>query len=560
MLASSSDDVYKLNKLKFQKKYELNDIIAKGAFGIVYKAKSKLSGQTVAVKIISKNSNKKGTIIQIQRELNILQSLSHPNILKLIEYYESQNNVYIVTEYIQHGNLKDYLSQHKDKITEQQIKTIAYTLLQTVKYLHKNDICHRDLKLGNIMLSDEKDFNKIKIIDFGLSIKFQNKYEQGICGTMKYMAPEVALGMKYIKNVDIWSIGIILFLLFNKGKHPFYETGEDKKAFMKKIGNLNIKYPSSMSLETQEMLMGMLEKNYNKRLSAEECLNMKYFNGNALGTLSSNKKKMLKYMLLSMVMINQYKKKLLKRHVCESSSNMRMSNRFKSPNMSITSSYFNTYSSNSNSNLTTTHSTTRNKKRKHSFKINVTPKTKEMFNSRTNWIIRKNEHSNSNSNYNNNIELSKLTFLNNNKENQFYQKHSNAIAFNNKQKLKLYLDMKNLNTISPSKRSLLSGNNLLTTSNFFYRNKLKIHKNNHTLENVKKGNVKYENSLIPNYNNFSQNFVYKMFVITSKNKNKSKKQSLENAIKPHSFGNNYLKTFYQDKFKLPNIKKSKDKK
>lgn len=560
MLASSNDDIYKLNKLKFQKKYELNDIIAKGAFGIVYKAKSKLSGQTVAVKIISKNSNKKGTIIQIQRELNILQSLSHPNILKLIEYYESQNNVYIVTEYIQHGNLKDYLSQHKDKITEQQIKTIAYTLLQTVNYLHKNDICHRDLKLGNIMLSDEKDFNKIKIIDFGLSIKFQNKYEQGICGTMKYMAPEVALGMKYIKNVDIWSIGIILFLLLNKGKHPFYESGEDKKTFMKKIGNVNIKYPSTMNLETQEMLMGMLEKNYNKRLSAEECLTMKYFNDNALVSLSSNKKKMLKYMLLSMVMINQYKKQLLKRHVCEPSSNMRMSNRFKSPNMSITSSYFNTCSSNSNSNLTTTHSTTRNKKRKHSFKINVTPKTKDMFNSRTNWIIKKNEHNNSNSNYNNNIELSKLTFLNNNKENQFYQKHSNAVAFNNKQKLKLYLDMKNLNTISPSKRSLLSENNLLTTSNFFYRNKLKIHKNNHTLENVKKGNVKYENSLIPNFNNFSQNFVYKMFVITSQSKNKSKKQSLENAIKPHSFGNNYLKTFYQDKFKLPNIKKSKDKK
>ena len=235
MLETSNDEIYEQNKQKLEKKYDIIETLAKGAFGVVYKAKDRSTQQTVAIKIITKNKAKKSSMQQIQRELTILQTVNHPNVLKLIEFFETKSKVYIVTEYIKYGNLKDFVTKNKGKITEQQSKQIALTLLQTVEYLHKYDICHRDLKLANIMLSDEKDFSKIKVIDFGLSIKFENQYETGFCGTLKYMAPEMALGMKYTKKVDIWSVGIIFFILLNQGKHPFYEPNDNKKNIYEKI-------------------------------------------------------------------------------------------------------------------------------------------------------------------------------------------------------------------------------------------------------------------------------------------------------------------------------------
>ena len=562
MLETSNDEIYEQNKQKLEKKYDIIETLAKGAFGVVYKAKDRSTQQTVAIKIITKNKAKKSSMQQIQRELTILQTVNHPNVLKLIEFFETKSKVYIVTEYIKYGNLKDFVTKNKGKITEQQSKQIALTLLQTVEYLHKYDICHRDLKLANIMLSDEKDFSKIKVIDFGLSIKFENQYETGFCGTLKYMAPEMALGMKYTKKVDIWSVGIIFFILLNQGKHPFYEPNDNKKTYMKKLKNVNIKYPPTMTEECVDICAKMLEPEPTLRYSASGCLKMYYFKeGSSKHTKNEisliNKKKAFKNMLLTMVLLNQYKKKSLilsssKKHADSNNSHthsnygifnikveknpnyrppttyntikeknpLKKSQHIKSTPMNITT-YFQT-----ESNITPPES---NKP----FKLKEKTNNKGMSLTRTNWRLKTTSN-----------KLTRPLFpFNNCNTNRFYQKDPNVSL--TKHKLKLFLDSNRGNTISSSRTpivespptvcTLINNNSKMSTSNV-----------NSTLDTIRSGTG--DNMTINSYNNFSQNFVQKMFVMTSKNNKKPL-----GKIGPSGFGSTYMKTFYKDNFKLPII-------
>ena len=220
--------------------------------------------------------------LEIKNEVNILKSLSHPNIVKIYEFFDTVIYYYIVTEYCKRGELFSYIT---NVYNERQLAVLFYQVFSGLCYLHEKKILHRDLKLENLMVSEvEKDlvtgeeYFWIKIIDFGTAKIFQkNKTEKTIIGSSYYIAPEV-LKKKYNEKCDTWSVGVILYMTL-AGCAPF--DGEDDHEIIKsiKIGkyNKNDERFSKHSPEVKDLLNKLLERNIDKRLSAKEALNHPWF-------------------------------------------------------------------------------------------------------------------------------------------------------------------------------------------------------------------------------------------------------------------------------------------
>ena len=153
-------------------------------------------------------------------------------------------------EYIKDGTLKSFLEKRKNrKISEIDSSKILKSLLSAVDYLHTRDICHRDIKPENIMLEDENDLTSLKLVDFGLSAQyFEILEDYQFCGTLIYMAPEQIEKKNYTKSIDIWSIGIICYIIMNGGIHPLYKKGDTNNEYKEKLKNPEIIYINKISL------------------------------------------------------------------------------------------------------------------------------------------------------------------------------------------------------------------------------------------------------------------------------------------------------------------------
>ena len=251
--------------------------LGNGSYGSVYKAKNLIMDNIVAIKAIEKVEENIVEDTELKNEITILKSLSHPNIVKIYEFFDTTLYYYLVTEYCKKGELFSYIT---NVYNERQLSILFYQVFSGLCYLHEKKIIHRDLKLENIMISEtEKDivtaeeYFWIKIIDFGTAKIFhKNKKEKVIIGSSYYIAPEV-LKQKYNEKCDTWSIGVILYMTL-VGVAPFDgKTDEDiiKKI---KIGKYNKKEERFMkhSEEVKDLVNKLLEKNIEKRLSAKEAL------------------------------------------------------------------------------------------------------------------------------------------------------------------------------------------------------------------------------------------------------------------------------------------------
>jgi len=184
-----------------------------------------------AVKILKKDSLDKEEIDRFMHEIDILRKLDHPNILRLYEFYQDQKRYYLVTELCSGGELFDEIT-NRAHFEEADAAKIIQQVLMAVRYCHERNIVHRDLKPENILLDSKKNSNRVKVIDFGTSeeiepgMKLTQQY-----GTAYYIAPEV-LSSAYNEKCDIWSIGVILYILLS-GKPPF--DGKDDKEIIKKV-------------------------------------------------------------------------------------------------------------------------------------------------------------------------------------------------------------------------------------------------------------------------------------------------------------------------------------
>ena len=256
--------------------------LGSGSYGSVYKAKNLVMDNIVAIKMIEKVQENMIDDLEIKNEVNILKTLSHPNIVKIYEFFDTAIYYYIVTEYCKNGELFSYIT---NVYNETQLAVLFYQVFSGLCYLHEKKILHRDLKLENLMVSEkEKDivtgeeYFWIKIIDFGTAKIFQkNKTEKTVIGSSYYIAPEV-LRQKYNEKCDTWSVGVILFMTL-AGFAPFDGDNDEEIIRRIKLGkyNKNDQRYVKHSPEVKDLVSKLLEKNIDKRLSAKEALNHPWF-------------------------------------------------------------------------------------------------------------------------------------------------------------------------------------------------------------------------------------------------------------------------------------------
>ena len=259
--------------------YKIIRIIGEGGFSKVFEVKNLKTNETFACKKISKVN-----VIDLQKfknETSIISKSDHPNIIKLYEIYESHRSFYLIMELCKGGQLFEQITeraQKKNMYSEKDAAEIFQQIMSGIEYCHNQGVCHRDLKPENILcLNDSDDKNsQLKIIDFGLSKHFKLNKLNSRVGSVYYISPEVIDGA-YTEKCDIWSGGVLLFLLLS-GKLPF--TGKDDHEIFSKIKScsysMDDKIWENISNEAKDLIRHMLVPE-NERFSAKDVLAHPWF-------------------------------------------------------------------------------------------------------------------------------------------------------------------------------------------------------------------------------------------------------------------------------------------
>ena len=266
------------NKIIRLKSYYIGKFLGKGVNSECYEfiSDEDIVRHSYACKIINKNKFKenKNEIEKIDKEIQIHKTLFNRNIVKLIENFEDKKNIYILTEFCVYKTLED-LIQRRIKLTEFEVQYYIIQLIKALNYLKDQKIIHRDLQLSNIFLADNLE---LKLGDFSNATKIsENEKLYEICGNPNYMAPEMIDGEKgYSYQVDIWSLGIILYKLII-GKFPF--ESNNKEELFNKIKNEQIKFPedSIISEDAKDLINEILVKNPEERPSLFQILSHDFF-------------------------------------------------------------------------------------------------------------------------------------------------------------------------------------------------------------------------------------------------------------------------------------------
>ncbi|KAF7458403.1 calcium-dependent protein kinase CDPK5 [Cryptosporidium felis] len=252
--------------------YELNlGNLGRGSYGSVVKAIDKQSGAQRAVKIILKP--KLENINRLKREILIMKRLDHPNIIKLFEVFEDTNYLYFVMEICTGGELFDRIIK-RGHFSERYAAVIMRQVFSAIAYCHSNEFMHRDLKPENLLFSDSSPNSLLKVIDWGFAAKCPKTHKfTSVVGTPYYVAPEVLYG-SYSKLCDLWSAGVILYILLC-GYPPFH--GKDNVEILRKvkIGQYSLEHNSwkYVSDSAKDLIRRLLMIDPNKRISAQDALN-----------------------------------------------------------------------------------------------------------------------------------------------------------------------------------------------------------------------------------------------------------------------------------------------
>ncbi|CAN8001081.1 unnamed protein product [Ixodes hexagonus] len=263
-----------------EEKYEFKDLLGTGAFSQVVLAESRdTPGVMHAIKCIDKKALK-GKEDSLENEIKVLRRLKHPNIVQLLETYEDKNKVYLVMELVTGGELFDRIVE-KGSYTEKDASDLIRQILEAVDYMHSQGVVHRDLKPENLLYYCPEEESKIMISDFGLSKMEDSGIMATACGTPGYVAPEVLAQKPYGKAVDVWSIGVIAYILLC-GYPPFYDESDANlfAQILKGEFEFDSPYWDEISDSAKDFIRHLICVDVERRYSCRQALAHPWISGN----------------------------------------------------------------------------------------------------------------------------------------------------------------------------------------------------------------------------------------------------------------------------------------
>lgn len=275
--------------------FEVESELGRGATSIVYRCKQKGTQKPYALKVLKKTVDKK----IVRTEIGVLLRLSHPNIIKLKEIFETPTEISLVLELVTGGELFDRIVE-KGYYSERDAADAVKQILEAVAYLHENGIVHRDLKPENLLYATPAPDAPLKIADFGLSKIVEHQVlMKTVCGTPGYCAPEILRGCAYGPEVDMWSVGIITYILLC-GFEPFYDERGDQFMF-RRILNCEYYFISpwwdEVSLNAKDLVRKLIVLDPKKRLTTFQALQHPWVTGKAANFIHMDtaQKKLLEF-------------------------------------------------------------------------------------------------------------------------------------------------------------------------------------------------------------------------------------------------------------------------
>lgn len=261
--------------------YELLELLGEGAFSKVYLAESKSDkGGLAAVKVINKEElcREENKMFLIEKEIEIMSQLDHPNVVKLYEVYVNEEEVCLVMELAKGGEVFDRLLEC-GSLPELEAARLLHQVLDAVQYLHTRGIVHRDLKPENLLFYDNKSNSKVMVTDFGLS-EYEEELspESPVCGTATYLSPEVIKRTASTRAQDMWSLGVISYIILC-GYPPFFRDKSDanETELLRQISKGKYKFHNNfwddISIEAKDFVRQLMCVKPEQRMSVEEALN-----------------------------------------------------------------------------------------------------------------------------------------------------------------------------------------------------------------------------------------------------------------------------------------------
>ena len=278
-VAINNDVIVSGNEVNPETIYLKTKMLGSGAFGEVWLVHHRDLDRDFAMKIIKKRKNKKNDEREILNEIEILKKLDHPKILKVVDFYSTLKKYYIITEYCHEGELFNEIIK-VGKFDEGQAAFIINQILKAITYCHKMNIIHRDIKPENIMITNREKNGclQVKLIDFGTAKIFEKGHQENkYVGSSYYMAPEI-IRRKYDEKCDLWSIGVIMYILLT-GRPPFDGNDDDEILENVKKGvydTYSYPYPL-LSSHSKDLINKLLQYDPKKRISADQAIEHPWF-------------------------------------------------------------------------------------------------------------------------------------------------------------------------------------------------------------------------------------------------------------------------------------------
>ena len=260
--------------------YDIGEKIGNGKFGLIKKGTNKKTGMQVAIKIMSKKDMTNQDLELVRTEIEILKICQHPNIIQLYEVFENLDYFYIIMEYCSGGDLFSYLECRDFHLPEPLACKFMHKICAALYYIHSYGIAHRDLKPENVLMTTKDENADLRILDFGLSkiIGPDEKCNEPF-GTLSYVAPEVLLDSPYGKEVDLWSIGVMTYLMLGAAL-PF-DDRDDEEEIARKTCMDDPPFKGSIwkkiSKEGIDFIKKLLQKKPEKRMNIKEALEHEWF-------------------------------------------------------------------------------------------------------------------------------------------------------------------------------------------------------------------------------------------------------------------------------------------